>query len=409
MLAEIVKFMEAHSRADYNKLEGFIVKLMEWNIQPERATAKRQFHTIYTQYQYVKNEVHALASVIPSTVTNGGHFNRIPKHWGLSNLHKQDVKSFVDAQLSVLEPFKGNKMMVRLFEETATPLRDVLLLVDNLPLYAPIVKDGQAFYSFFRGDTVDLLLKYCVYSVWYEYIRSAKSNDLIHIDIQENRATRRMEVAENSEMLLHAVLNRSTIGDDTREVLADMQEMEIVTGEREDLFRLVAKFLSATMKMSHTNKKMMDLTYTQITLGVGVTKMAEKKKITDFFENMREDDRKVNYLMKTLKLGDKWEEGLRKSVFKYDKKAYDAARDETSQFFISDLQTFDIELAGRAEEGAGDVDGMTTEEMDVVDAVRADEEGEEEGNDISGLRSGFMDGNYYSEDGDNDDFGEDDY
>lgn len=399
MLAEILKFMNAYSRADYNKLEGFITRLMEWNIQPANA---RKTHTMYNQYQYIKNEVHALASVIPSMVANGGHFDTIPKHWGLSKLHKMDVKAFVDAQLAVLEPFKQNTMMQRLFEETGTPLRDVLLFVDNLPLYAPIVKGGRAFYSFFRGDTVDLLLKYCMYSVWYEYIRCAKSNDMIRIDIQENRQVRRAEVAENAEVLLHSVLTRGAMGDDARERVSDMQEMEIVTGEREDLFRLVAKFLSATMKTAHTNKKMLDLTYTQITLGVGVTKMNEKKKITDFFENMRDDERKVNYLMKSLKLGEMWEQGLRKSVFQYDKKTYDKARDETAQFFVSDLQTFDIELPTTAVETGGE-EGMTAEELDVADGLRADEEGEEEGNDISGLRSGFMDGDYYSEDGDDDD------
>ena len=404
MLSEILKFMDTYSRADYNKLEGFIARLMEWNIQPQ----KRSVHTMYTQYQYVKNEVRALATVVPSMVANGGHFDTIPKHWGLSNLHKMDVKTFVNGQLALLEPFKGNTMMHRLFEETGAPLRDIVLLVDYLPVYAPIMKGGRTFYSFFRGDTVDLLLKYCMYSVWYEYIRCAKSNDMVSIDIQENRRVRRAEVSENADVLLQSILTRGSMGDDARERLSDMQEMEIVTGEREDLFRLVAKFLSATMKTAHTNKKMLDLTYTQITLGVGVTKMTEKKKITDFFENMRDDERKVNYLMKSLKLGEMWEQGLRKSVFQYDKKTYDKARDETAQFFVSDLQTFDIELPIATEVGVtAEDEGVTAEEMDVADGLRADEEGEEEGNDISGLRSGFMDGDYYSEDGDDDGFGDD--
>jgi hypothetical protein len=226
---------------------------------------------------------------------------------------------------------------------------------------------------------------------------------MITIDIQENKHQIRQRNADkSSEQFLQGVLGR--VADDERELINTMQEMEIVMGEREDLFKMVSKFLITTMKLAQTNKKMLDLTYTQITLGVGVTKMTEKKKITDYFENMDDDVRKVNYLMKSLKLGEIWEEGLRKSVFQYDKKAYDKARDETSKFFVSDLQTFDIELPSE-NTVIGVDEGVTADDLDVNDNVDADREEEEEGNDISHLRSGFMDGNYYSDDNE----GESDY
>jgi hypothetical protein len=405
LLDEILDFLRRHSglsTAEYNKMEKFISEINVWKLDDARKTDSTEY-TIYTVLQYIKNEVFMMSKIAPSIILNSGEFTTIPKHWNLSNLHKRDIHGFVNPQAVRFNKYKKNKSVELLLKHIQPRLVDVFLFMDNLPIFAPIYKNKMVFYSLFSPETIYLFIKYCWYSVLYEHIVASRNEDLIQIEIRETGQIRPVTTTSNEESmdLLLALLN-----EDVAVAPPNLQEVQISAGNKQELYKNVAGLLVTYLKSAVTNKKMIDIPYAQITQGVNITQMGEKKKITDMFEDMDKDQRRMEYTMKQLKMGDRWSEGLKKSIFEYDKDAYDRSREETHQYFVSDLNNFGIEIEN-VNIITSSANQQTVEELNAEDEETA-AVNDEEGNDISGLHSGFMDGQVYTSDYDEDDiFGED--
>ena len=114
---------------------------------------------------------------------------------------------------------------------------------------------------------------------------------------------------------------------------------------------------------------------------------------------MERDERKLEDQMKQLRIG-RWNVGLQKGIFKYDKAMYDK---ETAAKGLNDLYT-EIE---DFEKGSSPVNQPDTEMFDVDelnkhDQMVIDEMYEEEEFNIVGLDEDYGDGNYYTEDQDRD-------
>jgi hypothetical protein len=407
MLDEILDFISKYSglsNNEYNKLEKFISDINAWKLEDVSQSGKDvREYSLYTVFQYVKNEVFAMSKTNPSIILNDAEYTHIPKHWNLSQLHKLDIQAFVRAQATKLNIFKKNPQITQLVLHLKPILEDLVSFIENIPIFAPIYKEGRTFYSLFSPHTCKLVFKYVWYSVLYEYIMATKHTDLINIqsrDISGRKRAAGLDAETNT--LINAML-----GIDNENIISsmgEMQEVEIIAGDKSEFYKHVAKLLVVYLGGAQSNKKMIDIPYSQIVLGVNVTQMNEKKKITDLFENLEKNERQLEYQLKTLKLGDLWSEGLRKSIFEYDKDTYDKSREQTHQFFVSDLQTFGIELDGMNHQmlDVGTQEARTVDEMQAEENNRQNEEYDAEGHDISHLRSGFMDGNIYSEDEDDD-------
>ena len=91
-----------------------------------------------------------------------------------------------------------------------------------------------------------------------------------------------------------------------------------------------------------SNKKTIDLSYSNIETRVRRSKLNEKKLITDFLKNMDDDERRVEDTKKILKLG-RWNVGLRKGLVNYDKERY---VEERNQLFEQLTNKADIENEG---------------------------------------------------------------
>ncbi len=100
---------------------------------------------------------------------------------------------------------------------------------------------------------------------------------------------------------------------------------------------------------------------------------------------MESGDRRVELMLKQFKVG-RWNVGMQKGLFKYDKSTYDRERELYSEF-------------------ADRPGPLVDQSVDLEDFIQDDEpvENEEEGiNGINDLAEDYMDGNYYREDADND-------
>jgi hypothetical protein len=108
---------------------------------------------------------------------------------------------------------------------------------------------------------------------------------------------------------------------------------------------------------------------------------------------MQKDERKVEDLLKQFHQG-RWNIGIQKGIFQYDKQVYDNERnaglsrleqdlvgDEMPEFEQNDVEVADLEQEQNAEN---------------------EEFYDREANDIGHFGDDYMDGNYYGDEGDND-------
>jgi len=130
--------------------------------------------------------------------------------------------------------------------------------------------------------------------------------------------------------------------------------------------------LFAYLNIETQTKDLIDTTYEDIMKKVNRAKESEKERIFSYFDNMKPERRKVEDTLKKYKLG-RWNIGLQKSIFQYDKKTYNQ-------------------------------DGFENENIDEVNAeidinqVNSNDDETIEANDINHLGTNFTDGAFYEED-----------
>jgi hypothetical protein len=291
---------------------------------------------------------------------------------------------------------------MRLLQEIDVRLADLPMFLQNLPFFTDIVKDMgddvegeriRSFYCLFDKPTVYLLYTYCFYSAIYEYIVCANDPDLLRADVQTVKKSHRKEIRDlaNPANLLSGG-GRSLPGDLTG-LGDDLNEMEIVTGDLDELKKRVASLLLCFLNVEEDNKDVINLTYKEIMQKVKRDKDVEKQGIIERLGNMSIEERAVENDLKNYRIG-RWNVGEQKGLYQYDKKTFDREIDEMLN------QGEQLEL-------------VDTEGMIDADDIVVDPEGEDADDiynrgavDLGNLGENFMDGAYYDEDREYDEYGD---
>ena len=85
------------------------------------------------------------------------------------------------------------------------------------------------------------------------------------------------------------------------------------------------------------SKKIINNTYESIMNKILISKEKEKDNITEYFQELTDDDRNIENIFKTHKLG-KWSKGLQKGLTQYDVDTYDEERENLEKQAIKDLK-----------------------------------------------------------------------
>jgi hypothetical protein len=179
-----------------------------------------------------------------------------------------------------------------------------------------------------------------------------------------------------------------------------LQEVEIVEGDKKTLKMKVANLLAAYLQIAEKNKAKINLSYDAIANKVRKDKDSEKAYIISKFEDLTQEQRNIEMLKKTYKL-DEWNVGEQRGLFMYDKETSDRERL---------IQANILRDAMGAMEGIAEGEELEEEVYDefaVTDDKMGGVEGEEDAYaNISSLKNNFYDGQYYSEDESDDNFGD---
>jgi len=389
------------SANEYNKLSLFLVNIQKWEVDEQDLSEKYYDEGLYTSTQFVANCIQNMTRVYPSILMNdSGFYKKVHKHWGLSEKHRIDVVKFIDKYYEKIEKFKQDAVLTRVLKEVETKLLDIIVFIENIPIYTPIVKNMgseddkdtnkkniQEFYSIFDKETIYMLFTNCFLSVIYEYMVVSDDAELINSDQEIHKVEVRQSL--KSRMNMSDLLTSADVETDDAESEERDRISQQYSGKHLELKERVSALLLTFLDIEKENKETVDFSYAQIIKRVNRSKEKEKKEIIEFLGNMSIDERKVEDMFKNYRIG-RWNVGQQKGLIQYDKNTYDRERDELLRKLhdgdSTDMDEVDLMLRDVYEMDADDEKAVEQEdEMNMLD-------------DMNQLNPEFMDGVYYQED-----------
>jgi hypothetical protein len=323
----------------------------------------------------------------PAMILNG-HENMDSnkhKHWGLSNYHQSDINKIIEQYLASLNKYKQDSSIARLLTEIKRNGVDIYMFLQNIPIETPIHKNDAYYFELFDKKTLFLLHVYAYYSVLYEYMKLSMDDDMLQYYMQEIRRERRERDPVSDIVTMDIPYDEEQ----------ELQQFDVLGGDKEAFQKRICAMMMDFIAIEQRNKATLDKPYEEISRKIRKSKQDEKKLITDYLENIEKDERKVEDTLKQLKLG-RWNVGIQKGVFMYDKNTYDNERNAILTRLGEDM-TQEVMEPEMIETMIQDLEREADE-----DAAQYDDEG----TDIRGFGDDYLDGNFYGDEGD-EDFNED--
>jgi len=324
------------------------------------------------------------------------------KKWNFSGLHVNTLRDYHEEYYMHLRPFYENSIIVRLFDEMNELFADLNKFVKHFPIQEEIVKqvgnEKTTYYSFLKNETTMLLMKYCFYTCICIFIESASNPMVVQTNVNEYKGNVRRTKDEMNETLGNVVTQTNTT-EENQEFIDALQEVDI-SDVTHDLNVKITDLIVAILNIEMENKKLVNMSYEDIQYGMRRERQTERESMIQYLGNMAPEQRRIEDLSKMHKLGN-WNVGNQDAIWKYDKHRFD---DELTkgEFFEFQNKTTSKE----AEQPVVELDDMLDQEQELLDEEE-DNAGYRDGHDFRQLESNYEDGDFYPEDRDSDDFGDD--
>ena len=147
-----------------------------------------------------------------------------------------------------------------------------------------------------------------------------------------------------------------------------------------ELRKQASDLLVAMLKMESGVKSTIDKSYATVMEETAKLKYKDKRRITDYLAGLNKDDRKLEQLLRSHKLG-RWNVGLQKGLYQYDKSTYEKEATEDLVYTVPEMEGVSMEVE--------DLDRIDETDNQVYEA---------EGYDINRLDEEYENGHYYEED-----------
>ena len=385
MLKVIQDFLIKYGNNEYYGLETFLMEITQWSQD-----------NVQKSSQFIQNLIFSMTKVFPSMIINNANDLYVPKHWDLSAFHNINIRNFVETYWRHLNKFKDSNernIILRVLHEAQIRFTDLNLFLKNIPIEEHIVKNGEQFYSLYDKKTIEYLHTYCWYTVLHEFIMMAQNPEFLQINENQRKKNMKEKISEER--------NDSTLLDDDEDYL-DKQEIFITVGDQLSLQKKICELLIAFIKMGNEDKNTIDLPYDKIARHMRMDKIKEKNKITDYFAGMDKDNRKVEVMMKQLKMG-RWDV----DVVNYDPNVYDREILEMEDVLEEDAEDGDDADIPFDSDTYSDrnVPGESRSN-NILDDIFGDDDGDEGDVNPNFSRENYENGGYYDEDNEGDDFGD---
>jgi hypothetical protein len=383
MRKDVIEFITVKGKLgsiDLKNMTKFLNELTIWRFDknPKNVDVKISDDGMYNYINFYKNFIALFAVVFPSMITNQKMQTIVPpKYWGVSRVHEIDIINMVSSFYEPIEKFYGSKTINNVLVEILRKCRGIYLLSTNTPVLTKIQIGSKELYSGFDKITTTLLYEYYFLSILNDYINLTKDPAMV---------TRMLMTPEKDETNIFS-----------SDFLIEQQlrfsesDQEFIEGDVMKLKQEVARLLIAFMQIMMRSKKTLDVSYEDIEDKVFKLKEAEKYDFTDRLKGISEEDRAVDTILKTYKLGPIYSIGLSKGIREYDVDNYD--HDKRISEKVAELQN-----KARRNKNT---------DMDIEDAMYEENLQEEIDRDIGtniNLTDDYNDGDPWGDEGENNEY-----
>lgn len=375
----IVGFLTTHANltsAQASKISVFLARAAEWTINSTKQ---------------VQNMVYNMTKVYPNKLLTGTFQTKIPKHWDFSPAHRmyleKETDEFYKKIASLVEESKDSTFQ-KYLKNVASSTKDLALFMEQIPIFAPIVKDGVEFWSLYSRETVKLLQEYCLLSVIHEYVIVANDREFIQMRAEEIRMSRRLD--DDGLPDLDADEEDTDYGTSNQ-----IQQMRIVESDAAELKKLAGKLLISIIDREMETKAALNFNYGEIMERTMGLKQKDKKGITDYLGGLSRDERRVEQALRAHKIG-RWNVGMQKGLYQYDQAVYDQEIQQWRQ---------DQEAATGIVLGNIGAPGQEVEDL-AMDELAQQAADYDDGDGWENLHEDYTDGIYYEEDAERGDYDE---
>ena len=372
----IISFIETRAGLRLNeldKLSDFLEETSNWKFGDDMATVAKEIY----------NMIYNIAKVYPNKTLANNFKSYIPKHWGFSIAHQSYLQNATMSFYNDIIAFSGdnlNSTFSKYLNTVVANLTDLVLFVEQIPVFSPIIRNGVKFWNLYSDETVLLLYKYVFLSTVHEYVTIANDREFIQLTAEPREQEYEFSEDEYED---YGVANQ-------------IKEFHIVESDSASLKETAAKWLSVILKRELDTKTVFNRNYNEIIDSTMAFKYKDKKDITDYLAGLSRDVRRVEQELKKHKIG-RWNVG--KELYKYNKGTYNK---ETSQWHTEDKNRSDaIEeaLTGLAEGEEHD----DIEDLERMERIQQSED-YDNGDGWDNLNEEYMDGVYYEEDAEQEDY-----
>jgi len=344
----------------------------------------------------IYNMVYNLSKVYPNKTIAGKFQKSTPKHWVFSLAHRfyleESAKEFYREIASMVTEDK-NSTFNRYLNAAVANLTDLVLFVEQIPAFAPLVRDGVKYWTLYSEDTVQLLYQYSFLSTVHEYVILANDRGFVEMRAEELKKFSR-ELTESEQ------LEREVFGDLEEDsdygAASQIRQVHIVETDSTELKKLAAKWLFAVLVRERDTKTAMNRNYAEIMESTMSLKYKDKKDITDYLAALSRDERRVEQTLRSHKIG-RWNVGMQKGLFQYEKSVYDKE--------IAQWHTDDDAIANAIQTSVASMGGEDVEDLERDEHAQQSAE-YDQGDGWDNLDEDYTDGVFYEEDAERGDYDE---
>lgn len=388
----IVSFLDTHANlnaGNLDKISSFLDNASDWKLGDTATVAKEVYNMIYN-----------LSKVYPNKTLANNFQNALPKHWQFSIAHHKYLENSVADFYKDISAMAGNDLestFSRYLTVAVKNLTDLVLFIEQIPVFAPLIRNGIPYWSLYSDATVRLIYQYGLLSAAHEYVVLANDRRFVEMRAEEIKRTRRRRNAEDESDETNFDNLEDDLGDDYG-ATTQIRQIHIVESDSVELKKIAAKWLAAVITRENTTKTAFNRSYKEIMDSTMHLKYKDKKDITDYLANLSRDERRVEQTLRSHKIG-RWNVGMQKGLYQYEKTVYDL---EIAQWHTDDSGMSDaLQTAIGAEGGAEGGDDI--EDLDRTERIQQSED-YDGGDGWQNLNEDYTDGIYYEEDAEQEDY-----
>ena len=246
-------------------------------------------------------------------MNNVSYTSVIPDYLGLSNSHKIKLKESIQKYYEPLYKLYGNQKIHLLLEEISKDCYQINHLKNLIPFFSTLNVKEKVLIPIFNERTSIYLYKYMIFVVMNHYIELSSSSDML---------VKVLKTPDDKyELYTEEYLDEQGTKDDF--VLeSDTYNKEILDSNNNELKIMIASLLLRYSEIIIHHKNLIDIDYNEIEDRTFKLKENEKNMVTDRLQNLTDEMRDIDTLLKKHKLG-VWGKGLQKGLTQYVKDDYE--------------------------------------------------------------------------------------